>query len=1301
MATVNDGNILYFFNRTKDGTIFKTRFRDPVEMKIRYEESFDDDGNIKEFKKSGFGVPKGEPYLKPDELGHNLKDSKGEYLKKINPETGDCEYIYSGACVADFSTSLGWSGSASSLNITIIEEDDWHTPLVFPKMGTPHHFQAGDFTFNGLLKSVTRNESASGGIKYSVVLESPNALLDGAPILTDVYSVDLGKAAGQHGQSNYPYVNFGDSTNNPHLRDKYLFNIVPNLLNVFKLYESPGHSFGNPSRAGGTVTTGFGAAWNNSQGMRWVDILWGLTYLLGGHLVKSNDQNDPQAIYQQWPGLFTGDLDPPFDGAVQGIVNGVPIITGSDPYTAIGGGLYYGDYTYTVDFTELANLSSTLGDGILPDDYRTNGPTTIMGLVQDLCDAASADFFIELQDDLYTIKIKTITRVAQPELGTIESYVQYGKTLKTVSSAQVGEAWANNTMGKLVVGDNQTRMMQETTAHQIYGFYTAPGTAEKAKQPLISTGVQNYPGIGSFPKFAIQIPQSKHFPVGSYYICDELEMRFAATKKDAWEKFVSIYHPNKLPSELRHPSVLNPAFILGGAVAPPVAAQGGGQQAANAAGQVNAKKLKDHQKQIDIIYSAVSQVYSSFYGQKYLVPLPFFQVKFEDSELVQEWDIVGGAYDFFNNSITNFVNPSDVNFYDNAGLKVAYVTYPYHTGVYDYRGVQQDSWAIEGDTVYVKATVEDKVIWHNSIPHAVVTTPHVKYAPGKFGQNRNFGDYDGLLSAFILGGKVDGGKPVFNGPGGTMARAALSAAAKRPVYFAIPQKSTRHVYGPWIGIGGIGKCQFEADTSLAPQNFGNPSTMATFGAARATAGLSYMDTDEHGSVEIVGLPSYNLGTTLINNGPYISDINVSVGVDKITTRYAFKTWDVDFGKLSKFIQSSVIKNVKDGIKAAKNFRSLFVAQNLGGFGKNLMLTAIDEWLKGDKKTSPGTPHWFMSGQVYEQDGKYYPYVITETADDQQVWRGVEENWPVTAAGSLDCLFVPYGTSLGEPGGSMYGFTTPTEGDIESPGPECLTSKTLNPWLADGSADAHGATEHSLGAGIVGESHDAMPENLSFSLNKSEGTDCYGEDVRTIGLRGPMVLTGWGFNVDGTVVGTKTNFAGWRSGPVDLAWDNYRGIWTPFPQIHLATMKADMKAEDSTGEAILGGDEDQVIEIQNHMSVVVCKDDPVYVYYRPNSDEPEWWILEQKHHKHELVCDISCSDGEITVTKQDVYIPMCEIEGYNDCESESSESSSGGGVDLSDSHLPCETDSDGCIWCTHPNTGELYKWFCGDGSGTGE
>jgi len=199
----------------------------------------------------------------------------------------------------------------------------------------------------------------------------------------------------------------------------------------------------------------------------------------------------------------------------------------------------------------------------------------------------------------------------------------------------------------------------------------------------------------------------------------------------------------------------------------------------------------------------------------------------------------------------------------------------------------------------------------------------------------------------------------------------------------------------------------------------------------------------------------------------------------------------------------------------------------------------------------------------------------------------------------------------------------------------------------------------------------------------------------------MVLTGWGFNVDGTVVGTKTNFAGWRSGPVDLAWDNYRGIWTPFPQIHLATMKADMKAEDSTGEAILGGDEDQVIEIQNHMSVVVCKDDPVYVYYRPNSDEPEWWILEQKHHKHELVCDISCSDGEITVTKQDVYIPMCEIEGYNDCESESSESSSGGGVDLSDSHLPCETDSDGCIWCTHPNTGELYKWFCGDGSGTGE
>ena len=947
-------------------------------------------------------------------------------------------------------------------------------------------------------------------------------------------------------------------------------------------------------------------------------MIWGLMYLTGGHVVKTNDFND---------------------------------ILACGSYTGIGGGLYFGDYTYEVDFSGLADLSSSLGNGILPDNYRTSGPTTIMGVIQDLCDAASADFFIELQDDLYTISVKTINRTSQPQLGTIESYVQYGKSLNTVASCQVGEAWANNTMGKMVVGDSQTRMIQETAAQQIYGFQNVPGASSKAaKQPILAGGVQQYPQIGSFPKFYVQIPQSIYFPHGSFYIADELEMRFAATSKDAWEKFITMFWPNKLPSPIKKPAALNPNLIVNGENPPPVAANGGGDKdAARQAGKVNAGEAGGIQKQIDIIYSAVAQVYKSFYGQKWLVPIPFFQTKFEDGEIVQEWEVTAAAYDFNNNIVQNFTNPTDANFYDNSGLKSGYLTYAYNPGVLDYRGVQQDSWAVEGNTVYVKSGINDKVIWYGGMPHVAVTSPQVKYAKGGFRQNRNHGDFDGLIAALVLNQKAGNGKKDFaQGPGGTQFRAALSPAAVRPVYFSIPQRSNRHVYGPWIAVGGVGKAQFESDNTLAPQNFGNPNTMAIFGAAKAEAGISYMDTDENGSVEIVGLPSYNLGTTLVANGPYISDINVSVGSDKITTRYAFKTWDVDFGKLTSFMKSSVVKNVKDGIKSAKNFRSLFTAQNLGGAMNNLRLDMVDEWLKGDKKTKPQTPHWFLSGKVTSYEGATYPYVVTESPDDNTVWRGVDTQWANSACASLDVIFAPYGNK-GAAGANMP--SMPSDGDtdkLKKGGPEGLSSGSLDPFLADGSDLSHSNSKHGLGAALVGGSHDAMPANLSF------------------------VVVGWGYDVAGIptpssngkdfIDDVKQNYSQWKAGPIDLAWDDNRKIWTSPPLMTKAKMKVDMAANcDTSGGSKTGNqaveairqdrpnwsEADNKITLTNVLNLSAKKDDVVLVYYNPHFQE--WWPINVLHSVHEIVCDVVCSGDSIVTHTKKLSLPNPTTEDFcGDC-----------------------------------------------------
>jgi hypothetical protein len=63
-----------------------------------------------------------------------------------------------------------------------------------------------------------------------------------------------------------------------------------------------------------------------------------------------------------------------------------------------------------------------------------------------------------------------------------------------------------------------------------------------------------------------------------------------------------------------------------------------------------------------------------------------------------------------------------------------------------------------------------------------------------------------------------------------------------------------------------------------------------------------------------------------------------------------------------------------------------------------------------------------------------------------------------------------------------------------------------------------------------------------------------ENIRAVGFRSPMVLTGWGFDVDGKPVPADTGnvelFASgafkdpsnWKSGPLDVRWDDERKVW---------------------------------------------------------------------------------------------------------------------------------------------------------------
>lgn len=102
------------------------------------------------------------------------------------------------------------------------------------------------------------------------------------------------------------------------------------------------------------------------------------------------------------------------------------------------------------------------------------------------------------------------------------------------------------------------------------------------------------------------------------------------------------------------------------------------------------------------------------------------------------------------------------------------------------------------------------------------------------------------------------------------------------------------------------------------------------------------------------------------------------------------------------------------------------------------------------------------------------------------------------------------------------------------------------WLQYG----HGLEFSTVGSGV----YDDGPTDYNFQKDFFRRGKVEVEHIRSVGLRSPMVLTGWGFDVNDNPVpadtGDPTAFASgafrdpsnWKSGPLDVRWDDDRKVW---------------------------------------------------------------------------------------------------------------------------------------------------------------
>jgi hypothetical protein len=423
-------------------------------------------------------------------------------------------------------------------------------------------------------------------------------------------------------------------------------------------------------------------------------------------------------------------------------------------------------------------------------------------------------------------------------------------------------------------------------------------------------------------------------------------------------------------------------------------------------------------------------------------------------------------------------------------------------------------------------------------------------------------------------------------------------AAIMPAVAAVPMKSNIKLYGPYASPNfgsSAGGTTISVDPDLCPWVFGSIAAMHSAGNSIVSSSAIGLIKSETGSITIPGLPDIvGLGVAL-SGGPNLSNINFSFGSSGITTTYEFRTFTPKFGGLNRHFIDKFKSIARNRQAQLKFLRGNQITQNK----INRKIQQSRNINKNTNFTSPGRQpslQRVIMGEIYDwQDIGDGISTQRTVVGMNTLSKSVAEmifDYDKKAYMSLDGLFGP--VSLGGDGGLPRYASFSPEGHKSSPiAPQppfsaygdCssssisinhdqynteITQEYLNPLTNKFSTDEH----HHTGPGeghsidIVGRNSEIPDSGIIKNLYGLNDEDRYSEDYRFLGMRGPIVLHSWGYDLDGkpipneadnddetkngifTKEGLKDKFlkdwlgkpATWPAAPVDLRFDRERGLW---------------------------------------------------------------------------------------------------------------------------------------------------------------
>ncbi len=542
-------------------------------------------------------------------------------------------------------------------------------------------------------------------------------------------------------------------------------------------------------------------------------------------------------------------------------------------------------------------------------------------------------------------------------------------------------------------------------------------------------------------------------------------------------------------------------------------------------------------------------------------------------------------------------------------------------------GVSIGSWNITASLdLYVKAQVQEEYVYHDKsnyfAPRVVVEIPDaIKYVESTPAY------IQGVEKA--LNAVADGDSELENNNaitkathtvGGDAAFTGFDFQASLIHSAAIPLEHTTQTYGPWYNPTITGRVEIVNEDSLVPWRYNGYAGLNLAAVNLANESRVNMFKGELGSITIPGYPTIPLGAELnaINDGYYTGeqllenrlpqsgsvsgvDYNSNL-VSAYYARFAFpSTWTGSYGPNVTDISVSF----NNGFQTTYNMRTFAPRR---GFFERYRANRIEQLSVRANKVADILREEEKARQrnlVFEKLGKRPP--AKEEHDVKQKHRSVN----LIAAQEKDSGAGKRTAMAGMPmvqGNyeiqheydskafmSWDGFLRPIsmdgDGNMSSyinysgntyATPEYLINQDdLNPFTNPTGYNRSRVSLLRNDSGNFGHDFEVLGRNNADSTGlvnqASNGTNQYSNDYRTMGLRGPLVIKGWGYDVYGNPMPNKIDndsfarngiysfphphdigfqnvddkkfLAGhlqkphtWMVAPVDLRMDRGRGVW---------------------------------------------------------------------------------------------------------------------------------------------------------------